>query len=375
MRRKPISRKSNLLAAGSRTNPNLGKVIPLQGLRYNTLVAGKTTALKMFFSPANIQNARSVSVTITAPNNSQISVNWTIRYYLENNWDPDYLYCQVFYFRLDQPYLVGRVKGIDIPRVGRYHFTCKLLDVVSTELEKIEFDQEFLPTKDLCVALSRVWGPPITGEEINEAHKAMYRFSTLMPIRDGLAEIDGPLDGPTKIAGLRYICDFHPYPRDSNFGTLYDKYIIKIHYGIAFRFPDRVKGQFAGERDGGNADPMHNYRNIRFSVCVEVPPLAPMFCQESGHIMGLEPSNSPNWDGGLHSNQMYINQVDTNQGFDIQYNRPFASPARDVMEGILFRDEELRDFHGPPEYTWSFSSWDWEYLRQRLLTYRSTGPS
>ena len=75
-------------------------------------------------------------------------------------------------------------------------------------------------------------------EAFSEEFYDCYHLVNL-PIRDGLTS----LDGPTKNAGLRYICDFNPYPGDGNFGQIYDKYILKIHFGIAFRFPDRVKGE------------------------------------------------------------------------------------------------------------------------------------
>jgi hypothetical protein len=68
--------------------------------------------------------------------------------------------------------------------------------------------------------------------------------------------------------------------------------------------------------------------------------------------MGLEPNNSPYWDGGAHSNQQHINQIDASQGFDIQYNRPFASPARDVMNGILATVDGIR--YANPDYITGF---------------------
>ena len=83
--------------------------------------------------------------------------------------------------------------------------------------------------------------------------------------------------------------------------------------------------------------------------------------------MGLEPPNSPNFDDAGHSINMHINTRDFSLGFDTQYNRPFQRPVYDVMFGISY-DPNASDDH------LSFSSWDWEYLRQKLLTLNSTGP-
>jgi hypothetical protein len=76
----------------------------------------------------------------------------------------------------------------------------------------------------------------------------MLRFSTLLPVRDGLAY----LDGGGRTARLRYNCDFNPYPGDTMLRQFYESYLRQphnypIHLGIASRFPER------NEDSGGNS--------------------------------------------------------------------------------------------------------------------------
>jgi hypothetical protein len=355
------SKESLIVVADSIENPFFGYGELQQGLSNNTLVVGKTTALKLHYSNTSVASGTRITVDISGPGNYQKLITWFREPDPNNHWDPWYNKFQQFYYFINWPYLVGRIKGTDIPKVGRYHFLARVFDTNNQQLESIEAEADFLPTKDLCVILSRIWGQPLTWQEIYEAHRAMLRFSTLLPVRDGLAY----LDGGNRSAGLRYNCDFNPYPMDSTLGQFYDSYLKRphndpIHLGIAFRYSDINEGI------GGNSGHWHG--NIPFSVSVWTTPLAPVFCQESGHIMGLVPDNSPFSDGGGHSNQIYITSNYAALGYDIQYNRPFSLPVYDVMNGIV-------SSAGTPDDRYSFNYWDWEYLRQRLLTYNSTGPT
>ena len=168
--------------------------------------------------------ANRISLKITKPDNTDVTIAWLKQDAVNNNWDPFYNHFQIFYYRLIQPYLVGRIQGFNLAKVGRYHFSATVYDANNQKLDVIEADQDFLPTKDLCIMVSRLWGPPIEWSEIYEAQRAMLRLSTLMPVRDGLSY----LDGGNRTAGLRYNFDFNPYPFDQNLGQLYDKYMSNL---------------------------------------------------------------------------------------------------------------------------------------------------
>jgi hypothetical protein len=163
------------------------KGILVQGLERNTLVAGKTTALKLYMSRTASGSIRRppnlIDLTISRPDGKQTRKFWRLS---NRSWDPFYEHFQQFYFRLGGLYLVGRIRGSEIPFPGRYKFYARILDG-STELQAIETEAVFQPTKDLCVMVSRLWGQPMTWDEIYEAQRAILRLSKLMPIRDGLA--------------------------------------------------------------------------------------------------------------------------------------------------------------------------------------------
>jgi hypothetical protein len=58
------------------TNPYLGQGHLLQGLKNNTLVSGKTAALKLFYSNKTATSAVRLVVSISGPRNYQKSVTW-----------------------------------------------------------------------------------------------------------------------------------------------------------------------------------------------------------------------------------------------------------------------------------------------------------
>jgi hypothetical protein len=340
----------------------------LQGLLNNTLVAGKTTALRMFTIPATLENVMRVRVDITSPDGSKERLTWT-RSLGPTGQGPDG----------EEPPLVrdpGRgwlppsvvciIVGRHFPVAGDYSLVATLFDNQFKKLDRYKIQSTLAVTRDLRAIVSLLWsGHPLRFEELQAAHEALMRFSYLWPIRDGLSPLDGTLT-----AGLRYDMDFDPYYRDQHLGPLFARYNRRARqasgrdwadFGVTYRFPNVNEG--SGAYSGGSQD------DIDYSIIVWGAPIATSFCHETGHIFGLEPSGDPHSDPNdpQHSKDLTIDPGDAALGWDVQFNRPFPLPTYDIMYSAG-PDPEYPD----PQH--SFSSWDWDYLLQQIQRLNSTGP-
>lgn len=328
-----------------------------QGLQQYTLVAGKTTALRMFADASTLANAHLIEATVVRPGGSQVIASWT----------------QGEFVAIPQsslgPSIVVRLAGSLLRWIGIYTLDARIADGNGVEIASYQIlGANFLPTKDLRVMVSRLWsGTPTKPGEDEAAHAAMQRMSALFPVRDGMSRLNGDRN-----AGLRYNLDDNPMGppnQDGHLCPLFASYLNRpptedsIDVGITFRFPN------PGEGSGGNAGHHCPNQSLLFSVIVWGAPLANVFCQETAHGFGLEPAQDPHLDPihGPHSKDVTIDAQDAELGFDIQYNQAWPQPTYDVMY-----------WEGPdpehPDPSISLNSWDWEYLRQQIAALPSTGP-
>jgi hypothetical protein len=340
----------------SKEDMNLMDATVLQGLGQHTLVAGKTTVLRLYGAADILAAANRIDATVLRPDGSRVSTSW-----------PSNGYVAIPQGSLG-PSVVVRLPGSFLPWVGAYYITARILDAADAVLSDYGPGRvDLLPTKDLRVMVARIWsGTTTKAGEIAAAQAAMTRLSGLFPLRDGISTLDGD-----RSAGLRYSIDDNPIGppnQDGNLGPLFDKWLDRpadvdsIDAAITYRFPN------PGEGSGGNAG--HRWKSLQFSVIVWGAPLANVFCQETSHIFGLEPPEDPRLDPnhGPHSKDVLIDAKDAELGFDPQYNEAWPDPTHDLMY-----------FEGPdPGYTdnsITLNSWDWEYLRKRIAQLPSTGPT
>jgi hypothetical protein len=190
-----------------------GSTIVLQGLRNNTLVTGKSTALRVFpRSNDTLSRISKVEATILRPDGSRIFYAWN---------SPSFIL--IPQSRMG-PSVAVLLRGRLLPFVGKYYFRIDLIDSLGTALETFVVDEvELLPTKDLRVMVSTLWsGTPLKPLEIDAAHDAMTRLATIFPVRDGISSLDG--EGS---AGLRYNLDNSPTGppnQDGHLFPLFDEY-------------------------------------------------------------------------------------------------------------------------------------------------------
>jgi len=95
-----------------------------------------------------------------------------------------------------------------------------------------------------------------------------------------------------------------------------------------------------------------------------------VFCHETGHNHGLEPSSNPLFDPtgqASHSKAELIATSEITDGFDIQFNQPFPAGTLDMMDPD-------GPSPGEPPNQLALNSFDWEYLRTVLVNRTSTGP-
>lgn len=332
----------------------------LQGLNGNTLVAGKTTAIRVFTDSWSLADVSGMTATVLRPDGSRLLVAWP---------RADIVFIPV---SNQGPSVVARITGRDLSFVGEYYFTVQVIDNVGAVAARLTLDRStFLPTKDLRVIVSRLWSgtsPPAKLGEIEAVAPAMQRLAALYPIRDGISTFDGNAS-----AGLRYFVNDNPKgppDQDSHICPLLAAYSNRpapfdnVDLAITYRFPDPSEGS------GGNSNHVCANQNVLYSVIVWGAPLATVFSQETAHRFGLEAAKSPHMDPNFdsaHSKDETVDATDADLGFDIQFNQPFPDPTYDIMYP-----------NGPdPEYpdqSHSLNSWDWEYLRQQLLSLSSTGP-
>jgi hypothetical protein len=333
----------------------------LQGLQQYSLVAGKTTALRMFADDAALTTIDLAQATVLRPGGSRIRISWSQNDYvtIPNSGAG--------------ASIVVRIPGSTLRWTGNYTVVARLLNANGEEIASYLLKNvELLPTKDLRVMVSRVWsGTPTKPGEIDAAHAAMHRLAALYPLRDGVSTLDGDYS-----AGLRYNLDDNTPgpPNQDNIAPLWDQYrnrppnVDSIDVAITYRFPNE------GEGPGASTKPAYEDKSnsyLHWSLIVWEPPFAMAFCQETGHGFGLEPVQDPHRDPGgqgMHSKDVTIAHDDAEFGFDPQLNEGFPDPTYDLMYA-------QGPSPGYPDGWICLNSWDWEYLRTQLAKLPSTGPT
>lgn len=331
----------------------------VQGLRNNTLVAGKTTALRLVTAPWPASGASAVQAIILRPDGSVTNRSWSRQ--------------QLVVVDTGTPSesVVVLIPGNALPDVGEYYVRAHILTPIGSIAATYLIDaQQFLPTKDIRMMVSRVWsgtGPAPKPGEIEAAIDAMRRLAAVYPIRDGISTLDGDYR-----AGLRYNFDNNPQgpPRqDGNLGPSWDPFRNPpagrdtLDTALAYRFPD------PGEGSGASSQPIYNGW-LPWSLVVWQGPIPQVFSHETGHNHQLEAASSPHFDPtgqASHSKDMLIDAADLEGGFDIEFNQAFPSQTFDIMFPT-----------GPaPGYAPNqvcLNSWDWEFVRKQLLKSSATGP-
>lgn len=331
----------------------------VQGLRGNTLVAGKTTAMRLVTAPWPASGAAAVQATVVRPDGSVANLDWS----------SSELVTVAAGSRNES--IVVLIPGNRLPDVGTYYIRANILTAIGSIAATCVIDAvQLLPTKDLRMMVSRVWsetGPAPKPGEVEAATEAMARLAAVYPIRDGISTLDGDYD-----AGLRYNFDNNPQgppKQDGHLGPSWDPYQNppagkdSLDRALAYRFPDVAEGA------GASTQP--TYKGwLPWSLIVWQGPIPQVFSHETGHGMGLEPSVSPHFDPtgqASHSKDLTIDPADAAEGFDIQFRQPYPVPTFDIMFPT-----------GPnPGYApnqVSLNSWDWEFVRTQLLKSTSTGP-
>jgi hypothetical protein len=331
----------------------------LQGLRSNTLVAGKTTALRIVAAPWPASGVNGIQLSINRPDGSMISLSYApAQWVIENAGTVS-------------ESLTMLIPGKKLPDVGAYYFRAILITAIGSVGATCVLDGvQFLPTKDLRMMVSRIWsgtGPQAKTGEVEAAQDAMMRLSFLYPVRDGISTLDGDMK-----AGLRYNFDNNPQgppAQDGNLGPSWDVFKNpaagkdSVDAAIAYRYPD------ASEGAGASTQPIYNGW-LPWSLIVWQGPLHQVFSHETGHNHGLEPKTSPHFDPtgqAAHSKELTIDGSDTTNSFDIELNHSFPSTTYDIM----FPSGPSPGYNADQV---SLNSWDWEFVRQQLMKRTSTGP-
>ncbi|MEA3037475.1 MAG: streptogrisin [Sphingomonadales bacterium] len=344
-----------------------GDMVALQGLRGNTLVAGKTTALRLYMDPATYGATARVVVTIVRPDGSTVSQSW--------------LRPQLVAIPKGSQgaSLVARVRGSDLSWVGNYQIGVRALGSAGTVLATFLIDKvQLLPTRDIIVAVDRIHADninPGTSQEVQGIRDSLTRLAAIWPVRDGIGALDGD-----RSAGLRYVlnnqpqsygCNGDPKTSDCQLCPFLLSRLNRapgldsINLGIGTRSQD------AGENMGGIAPNFCPNQSVGWASVVMSAPSAPGMAQETGHVFGLEPSNDPHFDRtpgiqSMHSVDNTIEAADAEQGFDIQTNAAFPNPTFDAMH---------QQVCGCVNTAVSYNAWDWEYLRAHFAKLASTGPT
>src|SRR5713101_2465592 len=331
----------------------------VQGLRNNTLVAGKTTAMRLVTAPWPASGAAAVQATVVRPDGSITNLVWSSSQLV------------VVAAGTAAEGIAVLIPGDRLPDVGTYYVRANILTAIGSVAATYVMDTvQLFPTKDLRMMVSRVWsgtGPAAKPGEVEAAIDAMKRLAAVYPIRDAIGTLDGDYG-----AGLRYNFDNNPQgppKQDGNLGPSWDPYQNppagkdSLDRAIAYRFPDAAEGS------GASTQP--SYKGwLPWSLIVWQGPVPQVFSHETGHNSGLEPPASPHFDPtgqASHSKDLTIDATDAANGFDIQFGQPFPVPTYDIMFPT-----------GPaPGYAPNqvcLNSWDWEFVRTQLLKSSSTGP-
>jgi hypothetical protein len=339
-------------ALEQRTPPSVVAPALLQGLQGYTLVAGKTSALRVYLDDASVFGlVHRVEALLVRPDGAIGLLTWT----------GDEVRAVWPHVAPDVPAsLAVRVPGTALDVVGRYRIEVYLLDRDGQLLHDAVLGAiDVLPTKDVRVAADRIWsGFPTKPGEYEAALEGLEIMNRIWPVRDGIAEFD-----QSATAGIRYMLNDNPQPMDAHLGPFFDSAHFRApgldfaDLGVAYRFPNE------GEGSGANAS--HNHNGLPFSVVVWGAPLGWVYAHESAHIQGLVPPHSPHSDGGVHSGNQFVDTTDAVFGYDPVRHRTWSDTMFDIMFWAGSGNED----------SYGLSSWDWEFVRQSLLSLPSTGPS
>jgi hypothetical protein len=331
----------------------MNEISIVQGLKLNTLVAGKTTAIRLYTDPWPITptDVNAIVATITRPDGVTFTKQWQRKDFV------------IIPKTSKGQSIVVSVEGKLMPLVGPYNFQVQLINPIggiatTYTVAKINF----LPTRDIRFVVSRLWsGTNEKPNEIAAIAPAMTRMAALLPVRDGVSTLNGDRN-----AGLRYSIDNNPSGPPNQDGHICPVLanlenrppsLDSIDRAITYRFPD------VGEGSGGNANHFCAGQSVPYCVIVWGAPLLTVFLQETAHSFGLEAASSPHLDpnfNAAHSKDALIDATDSELGFDIQFNQSFPVPTKDVMYPTA-DDPEL------PDPNHSLNSFDWEFIRQQIL--------
>lgn len=353
------------LSSPALTLASPGEIVPLQGLHGNTLVAGKTTAIRMYVDQTTFDQADAAVVTTVRPDGSLSTKTWT---------KPEFVFIPT---GSRGPSVVVRIRGADVPWVGTYQVRAKLMSAGGATSTSFLLDKMSLaPTKDLIVGVDRVHANdknPAPPEEIQATRDALARLASIWPIRDGISEPD-----VDRTAGLRFVINNNPQPygcngdpkvSDCQLCPFFASRINRpqgsdvMNLGIGTRFLDAAESGI-----GGIAPNFCPNQTVGWASIVMSAPSAPGIAQETGHVFGLEPANDPHYDTTVqagHSKDNTIAPVDVEQGFDIQTNAAFPATAFDAMHQAVC---------GCQNNEVTYNTWDWEFLRNKFVALASTGP-
>ncbi len=314
-----------------------GRVDAVQGLFPTTLVAGKTTTLRVYFNDPNV-NVDRADVTIVRPDARRTTVTATPGGAMAT--------LKVVGSGADRGVAIT-IKGAAMPMVGPYFFQIALSNQGAPVQNDAIDSVGLLPTKDIRLGVDLAWSADgFSAMEVGEAEQALRRMAQLLPIRDGVA----PLDSDST-SGLRWAMQVNPQPGD----TQSCPFFLPLHFkqqgdhldtGIVYRWNS------PGEGAGGNAAHFCNGVFQHAGLVIYQGDVHYGFSHEFGHLLGSLPD-------GNHGN-FYIDWNLWYYGYDVGKDELFNKPTNTMF--------------GHPA---SYAYWpaDWEQLRQSILNLNSTGPT
>jgi hypothetical protein len=353
-----------------------------QGLDGYTLVAGKQCLFRFFLDQTLVDEIEQLFIKVKRIDGTHRTYYLILprSYLLFGSGSPN------------GPSVGVIIKGIAFPRSGEYEFQFIIRSSQADLFRLLTGTVLFLPTKDLLLFVVFQYHEgffyPTNGWSI-DIYTSMRRLGSMFPVRDGIGELSPP---SSNVNGLRYAigdpCDgwtanyyscvygqtrrinapaehVHPLTRD------------RIHVTVEFRWGFYDPGNPAGydPHPGGNASrPPPPYSDLPRASAVGgiYPPssrryiTAPLIAQEIGHNFGLEPPDSPHYDGGGHSEDPQIE--DPFNAFDFIREQPYYPPSPGLYLGDIM------------SWAWDqgnnstlFNTFDWEHLRKEIMKLLSTG--
>jgi hypothetical protein len=349
-----VTSSTRVASPGALPSPVLQQI-----LKENSLVAGKTSELRMWVDPDVFSAYSSIRATVQRPDGSTTTKSWTrpnTRTVVDSNGNS----------------VIVRISGDAFPQVGTYSVAAQALNSSGAVLENFTVGSAtFKPSRmfRVLVVPETLAGDPtigtVTTAWLTAIRNAMNRLAADYPLPDGVHE---GYRTP-QAAGLEYVigngCDVNG-PLACVWGQTR---ALNAQGGPAIDTTIEWRPQQPGESFGGNSGrPAAPYSDLRRASCViNFDLMTGCFGQEIGHNWGLVPSCSPHWDGGAHSKDA---DISTAFAYDALKNTPYASPLGDLMANIAGNPA-----WGPNGDDHSgLSSFDYEYLRGALVTGTGTCP-